>query len=349
MGDEQQDAAPRRPTMRDVARAAGVSITAVSFVLNDREGARIAPDTRARIIAAAQDLGFRPNLTARQLRLQQTQSIGMLTDGIAASPFAGQIIRAVQDAAWRSGRLLLLVNTDGDPDVERSAVRELLDRRVDGLLFASMITREVTPRPELASVPSVLINCFPAPDGPQLPAVFPAEHAGGALAAQRLIDAGHRDIVCLAGDGDWPAQQRTAAFLERMRDAGLPVGERTVVPGRYTIDSGYDRAHAILQAPHRPTALLCGNDRIALGALLAAQSLGLIVPDDLSLVGYDDQEELADSVRPALTTVSLPFYEIGRQGAETLLARIAGEPAAARREVIGELVERDSVAAPRHP
>ncbi|HKT56589.1 MAG TPA: LacI family DNA-binding transcriptional regulator [Microbacterium sp.] len=349
MGDEQRDAASRRPTMRDVARAAGVSSTAVSFVLNDREGARIAPETRARILAAAERLGFRPNLTARQLRLQQTQSIGMLTDGIASSPFAGQIIRAVQDAAWESGRLVLLVNTDGHTDVGRSAVRELLDRRVDGLIFASTVTRELAPLPELAAVPSVLINCFPAADGPQLPAVYPAEHAGGGLAAQRLIDAGHREIVYLAGDGDWPALQRTAAFRERMQDARLPVDAGAVVPGPYTIDSGYERARSILQRPDRPTALLCGNDRIALGALLAAQALGLTVPEDLSLVGYDDQEELAGSVHPRLTTVSLPFYELGRQGAETLLSVIAGEPVAARREVVGELVERDSVAAPRHP
>ncbi|KHK99964.1 hypothetical protein LK09_01210 [Microbacterium mangrovi] len=349
MGDQQQDAAPRRPTMRDVAQAAGVSATAVSLVLNDREGARIAPETRARIVATARELGFRPNLTARQLRLQQTQSIGMLTDGIAASPFAGQIIRAVQDAAWKSGRLLLLVNTDGDPDLERSAARELLDRRVDGLLFASMITRELDPLPELASVPSVLVNCFPAPDAAQIPAVYPAERYGGALAAQRLIDAGHHDIVALTGDDDWPARERTAAFRDRMRDAGLPVGAHTVVPGRYTTASGYERARGILQAPDRPTALLCGNDRIALGALLAAQSLGLTVPGDVSLVGYDDQEELADEVRPRLTTVSLPFYELGRRATETLLGLIAGDEAPARAEVRGELVERDSVAAPRHP
>jgi LacI family transcriptional regulator len=179
--------------------------------------------------------------------------------------------------------------------------------------------------------------------------VYPAERTGGGLAAQRLIDAGHRDIVYLAGDDDWPAEQRTTAFRERMVAAGLPVDVGTIIPGRYTVDSGYDRARLLLQAPARPTALLCGNDRIALGALLAAQALGFEVPRDLSLVGYDDQEELADSVRPSLTTVSLPFYELGLRGAETLLGLIVGTPAAPRREVHGELVERDSVAAIQLP
>jgi len=343
------DGTSRRPTMRDVARAAGVSPTAVSFVLNERKDGRISAATQAKVLEAAAQLGFRPNLTARQLRLQQTHSIGMLTDGIASSPFAGQIVRAVEDAARRSGRVLLLVNTRGDADLGGAAARELLDRRVDGLIFASTVTREIAPLPELASVPSVLVNCFPAPGEPRIPSVRPAERFGGALAIRRLLAAGHRNIVALPGDGDWAAQERTTAFRKEMRAAGLAVRRGSIVPGPYTIDSGYDRALALLQAEDRPTALLCGNDRIALGALLAAQSQGLDVPGDVSLVGYDDQEELAGSVRPALTTVRLPFYELGLKGADALLALISGSPVPPRQDVRGELVERDSVAAPRSP
>jgi LacI family transcriptional regulator len=341
--------ARRRPTLRDVAHVAGVSPTSVSFVLNDRRDARIAATTRARILAAAEELGFRPNLTARQLRLQQTHTIGMLTDAIASSPFAGQIIRAVQDAAWKAGRLVFLVNTGGDAEVETTAVRELLDRRTDGLIFASMIARELDPMSEMANAPTVLINCFPREGALQLPAVIPAERFGGELAAQCLIDAGHRDIVYLAGDDDWPTHERTAAFRDRMRAAGLDVGPGTVLNGAYTIDSGYERALAVLRRDDPPTAFLCGNDRIALGALLAAQSLGLRVPADLSLVGYDDQEELADRVRPQLTTVSLPHYELGARGMQSLLTLMEGGAVPARQEVRGELIERSSVAAPSRP
>ncbi len=340
--------AGRRPTMRDVARAAGVSPTSVSFVLNGRRDARIAAHTRERIMAAADELGFRPNLTARQLRLQQTHTIGMLTDGIASSPFAGPIVRAVHDVAWTGRRLVFVVNTDGNPEVEKTAVLELLDRRADGLIFATVFAREVVVPPEMSAAPAVLINCFPHPDSTQLPAIVPAERYGGALAAQCLIDAGHRDIHYLAGDEQvWATQERTTAFRERMTLAGAPVDSGTISYGDYTIDSGYDRAITLLRGEDRPTALLCGNDRIALGALLAGQSLGLDIPGDLSLVGYDDQEELADRIRPLLTTVGLPHYRLGELGMQTLLAIVEGSDVPPRQEVRGELVERSSVAPPR--
>lgn len=333
--------------MRDVARVAGVSQTAVSFVLNDRRDARIGEEARARILAAVEELDFRPDLTGRQLRLKRTQTIGLVTDSIASSPFAGQIIRAAHDVAWESGRLVFLVNTVGDPDVEATAVRGMVDRRVDGLIYATTYVREAVALPEMTHLPTVLVNCFPHAGSTQLPAVVPAERQGGRLAAQRLIDAGHRRIVYLAGDEHlWATSERVAAFRERMQAAGLEVSPDAVRYGPYTIDSGYERAEAVLQAHPRPTALLCGNDRIALGALLAAQARGLKVPDDVSLVGYDDQEELADRVRPALTTVSLPHYRMGELGTRALLTLIDGGRVPEAQEVPGELIERDSVAAP---
>ncbi|MEA5455750.1 LacI family DNA-binding transcriptional regulator [Sinomonas sp. JGH33] len=337
----------RRPTMRDVARAAGVSPTAVSFVLNDRSDARIGKEARARILAAVEDLGFRPDVTARQLRLRRTETIGFITDGIASSPFAGQIVRAAHDVAWATGRLVFLVNTMGDADVEAAAVRELVDRRVDGLIYAGTVMRERAVPPEMASLPAVLVNALARSGSPQLPAVVPDERHGGELAAQCLIDAGHREIVYLAGDErEWATLERTQAFRDRMRAAGLPVSDDAVTFGPYMIDSGYERATAVLSGTNRPSALLCGNDRIAVGALLAAQALGLEVPRDVSLVGYDDQEELADRVRPALTTVSLPHYRMGELGTKALLALIDGEAVPARQNVRGELIERGSVAPP---
>ena len=321
----------RRPTMKDVARVAGVSPSAVSFVLNDRTDARIGKEARERILAAVEELGFRPDLTARHLRMQRTHTIGLITDEIASSPFAGQIVRAAQDVAWRTGRLVFVVNTGADVDVEATAVRELLDRRVDGLIYAANYLREVTVVPDMKAVPTVV----------------PAEEHGGGLAAQCLIDAGHREMVYLAGEKHMCAtRERTAAFRARMRAAGLQAGQRSVVFGEYTIDSGYERAMAVLDGKRRPTALLCGNDRIALGALLAAREHGLDVPGELSLVGYDDQEELADRVRPPLTTVSLPHYRMGELGVQTLLDLMEGAEAPARQQVEGDLVERGSVAAP---
>ncbi|MBT8160899.1 MULTISPECIES: LacI family DNA-binding transcriptional regulator [Arthrobacter] len=337
----------RRPTMRDVARAAGVSPAAVSQVLNERPEARIGKEARARILAAVEELGFRPDMTGRQLRLQRTQTLGLITDEIATSPFAGQIVRAAHDVAWASGRLVFLVNTMGDSDVEGRSVRGLLDRRVDGLLYAATYVRGVDVPPETGEVPTVLVNCFPSAASRELPAVVPAERHGGGLAIRCLIDAGHRDVVYLAGaEHLWATRERVAAFIEHTQASGLSSSGSPVLYGPYTIDSGYDRAIAVLDAPRRPTALLCGNDRIALGALLAAQALGLAVPRDLSLVGYDDQEELADRIRPALTTVSLPHYRLGEIATRALLGLIEGQTPPGVQEVRGELIERASVASP---
>ena len=346
MGEE-RDNGGRRPTMRDVAQVAGVSPSAVSFVLNDRRDARIGRDARERILAAVKQLGFRPDLTARHLRMQRTHTIGLITDGIASSPFAGQIVRAAQDLAWSTGRLVFVVNTGNDVEVEATAVRELLDRRVDGLIYAANFLREVTVVPDMKAVPTVLVDCYPAETAIQLPAVVPAERHGGGLAVQCLIDAGHREIVYLAGLEHMTAtRERTVAFREHMGAGHIRVGRGSVVHGDYTIDSGYERAMAVLSGKRRPSALLCGNDRIALGALLAAREYGLDVPGELSLVGYDDQEQLADRVRPALTTVSLPHYRMGEIAMQTLLELMEGAVVPARQQVEGVLIERGSVAPP---
>ena len=311
--------------MRDVARVAGVSPSAVSFVLNDRRDARIGQDARERILAAVEQLGFRPDLTARHLRMQRTHTIGLITDEIASSPFAGQIVRAAQDMAWSTGRLMFVVNTGSDTEVEARAVRELLDRRVDGLVYAANFLREVTVVPDMKAVPTRAGQLLPPQTAIQLPAVVPAERHGGGLAVQRLIDAGHREIVYLAGVEHMTAtRERTAAFRERMSAEHIRVGKGSVVYGEYTIDSGYERAMAVLSGKRRPTALLCGNDRVALGALLAAREHGLDVPGELSLVGYDDQEHFADGLHPALTTVSLPHYRMGELGMQTLLELMEG-------------------------
>ncbi len=336
---------PPKPSLRDVARAAGVSVTTASFVVNDRRDMRIAADTRARVLAVVDDLGFRPDPTAQHLRTRRTHTIGFITDEIASSPFAGRIILGAQDVTWHSGRLLFLVNTGMDPQVEAAATRVLLDRRVDGVLYASMSARGLTVPEELHRVPLVLINCFDADS--DVPAVLTDEMYGSALATQRLIEAGHRRIVYIAGDRHfWATTQRVRAFRTQMRAAKLPTARGAVSYGTYDIDSGHARAMDLLRQDDRPTALLCGNDRIAVGALLAARECGLDVPGDLSLVGYDDQEELADRVTPPLTTVSLPHFDMGRVGAEALLRLVQGESVSTGLTVRGALVERASVGRP---
>lgn len=328
--------------MADVARDAGVSLTTVSFVLNDRPG--IPDDTRARVRASIERLGYRPNRAARGLRTRQTHTVGFVTDEIAVTPFAGRTVTGAHDLAWRHQTLLLIANTTRDPRVVRTAVEELLDRQVDGIVFAVVATRSTTLPSEISSVPVVLANCFVTGDA--IPCVLPDERNGGAVAAAPLLAAGHTRIAHLAGRaGSWATKQRLRGFREALRAADLELPEQWLRFGTFRIDSGYSLMRELLAQPDRPTAVFCGNDRMALGAYLAVKEAGLRIPDDISIVGYDDQEELAADIHPGLTTVALPFYEMGRWAVQALLDGKVDE-LPPRTLIPCPLVERESVAPP---
>ncbi len=329
--------------MVDVARAAGVSQSTVSLVVNGRPG-RVGASTRDRVLAVIDELGFRPNLTARGLRLSVTGTIGLVTDRIASSPFAGPIVSGAQALAWSHGYLLLVVNTDGDEAVQAAAVQALVDRRVDGLLYAAMAWQEVVLPATFDAVPSLLVNAWTA-DGH--PAVTPAEVEGGRLAAQAVVEVGHRAIALIGGvRGHAAAVQREQGFREHLAGAGIAVTEDWVSTGPWDIDSGYRRMLGLLDGPERPTAVVCGNDLVAVGVITACRDRGLGVPAEVSVVGYDDQPILAAQYRPALTTVAIPHDALGRAAVTALVAAIdTGErPRSAR--VGGVLVRRESVAPP---
>lgn len=333
-----------KPTMKDVGVLAGVSQSTVSHVVN-RTG-KIPPETTKRVRDAIRQLGFRPNDTARNLRLQQSKTLGLITDRIATSPFGGKILLGAQTYAWERGYLLLVVDTGLDADIEVAAVDAMLSRQVDGLLYASMSWREVDAPGGVSKVPTMLINAWSARE-PILPSVVPDEVSGGRLAARVVISAGHRRIAFLGGPDDDQARiERERGFREEHEASGLAVDPGLIHTGDYHVDSAYRLAIRLLTEPNPPSALVCGNDRMALGATMAAFSIGLRVPADLSIVGYDDQEEIADQITPNLTTVSIPHYEMGRTAAELLITAIdTGKPPAGT-AIPGELILRDSVAPP---
>lgn len=334
----------QKPTMKDVGILAGVSQSTVSHVVN-RTG-KIPPETTKRVREAILQLGFRPNDTARNLRLQQSKTIGLITDRIATTPFAGKVLLGAQEYAWERGYLLLVVDTGLDAEIEVAAVDAMLSRQVDGLLYASMSWGEVDTPAAVSKVPTMLINAWSGTDL-SLPAVVPDEVAGGRLAARVVISAGHRRIAYLGGPDDDQARiERERGFREEHEASGLAVDPRLVLTGDYHVDTGYRLAGRLLTEPDPPSALVCGNDRMALGAIMAALSMGLQVPADLSIVGYDDQEEIADQITPNLTTVSIPHYEMGRTAAKLLLKAIdTGKPPVGT-AVPGGLILRDSVAPP---
>ncbi|MFJ8129127.1 LacI family DNA-binding transcriptional regulator [Streptomyces hydrogenans] len=332
----------RSVTMSDVARRAGVSRTAVSFVLNDRPGAAIPDETRRRILAAIEELGYRPNAGARALAAQRSEWYGLITE-IVTAPFAVDVIKGAQDRAWLDRKFLLIAASEGDPAQEAAALDKLLEQRVEGLLYATTWHRAVTLPRAAREVPTVLVNCYDA-EG-ELPSVVPDEITGGHRAARHLVRAGHERIGLINLDPAIPAAVgRREGYERALREAGLPLDPALVVSGHATADGGYTAACELLDRADRPTALFCANDRMAMGAYDAIKERGLRIPDDVAVVGYDNQELIAAYLRPKLTTLALPFEEMGARGVEMLAALAAGQPLDTRRVTVDcPLLERSSV------
>jgi LacI family transcriptional regulator len=308
-----------RPTAADVGRLAGVSPTTVSFVINDRQDQSISATTRQRVLAAIQELDYRPNRAAQGLRTKRTATIGYVTDEAAVDPFAGGAIAGAHDFARRHRSMLLVVHTNRDTRTRRAAIEDLLDRQVDAILFAVVGTRRVTLPESIVKVPSVLVNCYTAQSSlvSLLPTVLPDEEGGGYAAARVLLDAGHRRIALLPGlPGAWATRARLRGIRRALLEADLDPDRIPLRHGNYRADSGYRLTRELLA--DRPTALLCGNDRMAFGAYLALGEAGLRIPDDVSVIGFDDQDQLAADIHPGLTTVRLPYYEMGSWAAEQL-------------------------------
>lgn len=334
--------------MSDVARAAGVSRTTVSFVLNDTENAgNVSEATKIRVRRAASELGYRPDARARALAAQSTDWYGFVTE-IVTAPFATHIIRGAQEEAWRQRRFLLIAPA-GEGDAldhqafEQRAVEKLLEQRVGGVIYAATWHREVSVPDLLRELPTVLVNCFD--ERGELPCIIPDEVLGGRRATERLLRAGHERIGLINLDPTIPAAVgRLQGWREAHATAGLTPDPDLVVAGFATADGGYAAACDLLDRPDRPTAIFCANDRMAMGAYDAIKERGLRIPDDVAVVGFDNHEVIAAYLRPGLTTVALPFEEMGTLGVRALDAITAGQPTPAIRQVVDcPLFERCSV------
>lgn len=305
--------------MKDVAELAGVSATTVSFVINQTPNTNIPLETQERVWEAVRSLNYRPNVMARGLRSQTTQTIGFISDEVASTPYAGRIIQGAQDLAWQHNYLLLLINTGNNRELKEAAVTTLLDRQVDGIVYATMYHRPVHPPANIHEVPAVLLDCFS--EARDLPSVVPDEVKGGRDAVRHLLQKGHQRIGFLADAKPIPAQLgRMEGYRQAHAEFGLPVDDSLIWYFNDSIQvSGYEGAMHLLQLPDRPTALFCFNDRAAMGAYDAIRKLGLRIPEDVAVVGYDNHEMIAAHLYPTLTTMQLPHYEMGRWAIAHLL------------------------------
>lgn len=332
--------------IRDVAKAAGVSVTTVSHALNPAGGSRVKTETRDHIRAVANDLGYAPNRLASGLRNQRSQILGLVSDEITTTPFAGAMIRGAQDAAYERGYVLMVVNSGLDPELENREIRTLQQHQVDGIVYARMYHQAVTLPEELGTLPTVLLDA--ATEDRSISSVVPDEVAAAETAVESLVKAGHTRIGMLSNADDIPATHgRLQGYRNALGRHGLQFNPELVTAGVADTAGGREAALGLLQRPERPTALFCFSDRVAMGAYQAAAALGLRIPEDLSIVGTDNLELIAAALWPGLTTVALPHYEMGRWAVTRLLDDIEGPGAAAVQEMLScPLIERGSVGPP---
>ncbi|MFK0006861.1 LacI family DNA-binding transcriptional regulator [Paenarthrobacter sp. NPDC090520] len=318
----------RKATALDVAKRAGVSRSAVSLVLNGRGDGNVAKESQDRIRLAAQELNYSPNAIALSLRNQRSRVIGIVSDEVVVSPFDGNIIGGADDVARSHGFVTVVMDTERDAARDASAIETLLDRQVDGLMYVTVGLKPLDVPPGMQRVPSVLANCYDNRTEPQIHHVIPDEVTGGREATEHLLELGHRDIALLAGaEVDPAAPLRVQGYRDAFVGASLGVREALITHAGWDINDGFNWAMRLLDgvAPaERPTAIMCANDRLAVGVALAAARLGLSIPRDLSVMGYDDEHRIASTMVPALTTMALPLREIGRAAMSALLGAIEG-------------------------
>lgn len=339
--------ASKRVTMTDVAQRAGCSQSTVSVVLNGTPGIKISRETRTRVAEAVAELGYRhqKSLPRRGTGIRQ---IAMIYDQIATSPEPIVSIDGAREEAWKTGHVIAAFQTYSDADMESRTIDIALRNRVDAIIYATAMTRQVEVPTTLYNlgIPVVLLNCFSLDR--RFPCVVPCEVAGGHMATNALIEAGHRRIAHITGEM-WmdAARDRLKGYREALATADIPYDQDLVVEGNWLPSAGYEATRTLMSLGNPPTAIFCANDRMAVGCYEALKELGLRIPDDVSVIGYDD-DEVARHLSPQLTTLVLPHRSMGRWAVEKALSY-----SDARREKYHvvkfecPLIERDSIGPPR--
>jgi LacI family transcriptional regulator len=303
--------------LKDVADRVGVSIKTVSNVINGRH-ARVSAVTRAQVEAAIEELGYRPHAAARGLRTRQSHLIGLISDEVAFTPYAVGLIKGAHDCSQVAGKILVMVNTDGDPAAAEAAAETMLSRRVEGIIYATMYHKAVHPPDSIREVPAVLLNCYCGDRS--LPSIVPDEVTGGREATEALLRQGHRRIGLLNVGRFIPAAVgRLTGYKQALAAYDVPFDPSLVRSGNSMADSGYRGALELMHLVDPPTALFCGTDRMAMGAYDALKEVGAAIPGDVAVRGFDDQEMVAPYLRPPLSTSTLPHYEMGQWAVSYLL------------------------------
>ncbi len=333
-------------TIKDIAKRAGVSIATVSYVINGSRS--VSPESSARVLDAINQLGYSPNAVARSLRRKRTSTIGLIVPD-NANPFFAEIAKGVEDAGFEAGYSVILCNSNAMSDRELAYLRLLQSKRVDGIILAPTTAHLEHIRPVVErNIPMVVFYR----DSPnlKLDTIRIDNHQAGYLATRYFIELGHTEIACIRpASSETPSAQRVDGYKRALEESGLTWREALMPQGNNRIDGGREAAQKLLHSGSPFTAVFACNDAMAIGAMRALREGGRHVPDDVSVIGFDDIL-LASYSEPPLTTMAQPKYEAGRRAVEFLVERIEGEHEQGPRNVILEttLIVRNSCA-PHRP
>ena len=307
-------------TIRDVAKAAGVSISTVSLAFNGN--GPVSEDTRKKIWAAAGKIGYTPNQLAQSLKRGHSHLIGMVL-GDVSNPFFGKLLKEAEKIAMKQGHLVIVSDTNGDPTRELEILESLCAQRVAGIILSPHGHKpEYVEQIRKINIPLVMID--QKVEGVEFDFVASDNVLASAMLTEHVIRLGHKRIAHSAGRRDlWTAQQRIKGFRDTMASANLEIDESLIVDGEYLGERAYEQALRLLTRPDRPTAILAANNVMALATLQAMNDLGFVCPRDMSLASIDDVP-WGEVIQPRLTMSVQPIHEIARIASEFLLERLEG-------------------------
>ncbi|MCU1773898.1 LacI family DNA-binding transcriptional regulator [Pseudomonas sp. 13B_3.2_Bac1] len=305
-------------TIKDVAALAGISYTTVSHVVNKTRP--VSQEVRLKVEAAIKTLDYVPSAVARSLKAKTTATIGLLVPN-SLNPYFAELARGIEDYCERNGYCVILCNSDDNPEKQRSYLRVLLEKRIDGLIVASA-GGDTGLAQGLAGVKTPMVIVDRGLEGVDADLVRIDHEYGAYLATRHLLELGHRDIATIGGPSSTSvAQMRQAGFCRALKEAGITVRPERMLESDFTSTGGYNAAAVLLQS-NPPSAIFAGNDMIGIGVLRAAAERNVRVPSELSVIGFDDIQ-MSRYVYPALTTVGQSILQLGEMAAEVLLRRIA--------------------------
>lgn len=306
-------------SMKDIAKSAGVSTSTVSHVINQTR--YVSEDITERVQKAAKDLNYSPSALARSLKMNRTKTIGLLVT-TSTNPFFGEVVKGVERRCYEQGYNLILCNTEGDEARMKASINTLLEKRVDGLLLlcSTLEGKHLDVFDRYKDIPTVVMDWgethFPSDK------IKDNSELGGYMAANHLLENGHKEIGCITGPlGRHQAQIRYAGFVRAMDEAGISINQQWIVPANFECDGGFNAFNTLYERGELPSAIFACNDMMAMGLINAANEKGIKVPEDLSVIGYDDVY-ISKFMVPALTTIHQPKFRLGKTAVDTLLNRI---------------------------